>query len=157
MTDSIVAKKRTLGKQLLDVRSKEQHRQEVRETTNEMSKEYLQSLEKVIDQHEHIPGIYYIMEIMHHDHFLEGVLKLKHIARRSPPRPEWGIGCFKVDNTHGEIYYEWGLPLEQDAFLVLQNKEHFDLKLVEDIEKHLRGELEPGVKGRFNFEIQKIS
>lgn len=153
MTDSIVPKKETLGKQLLDVRSKDFHSQEVRETTDEMGKEYMDSLYKLIDQHEGLPGIYYIMELMSHDQFLEGVLKVKHIARRTPPRPEWGVSCYKINNTHGEITYEWGLPNQQDAWFVLQNKEHFDPKVVEDIEKHLKGELEPGVRGVFTFQI----
>lgn len=153
MTDSIVAKKETLGKQLLDVRSKDFHSQEVRETTNEMGNEYMESLWGLVDQHDHLPGIYYIMEIMQHDQFLEGVIRVKHIARRTPPKPEWGVACYKVNNTTGQFTYEWGLPVQQDAWMVMQNKDLFDSKMVEDIEKHLKGELEPGVKGVFTFQI----
>lgn len=153
MTDLGSSKKETLGKTLLDVRSKDSHSQEVRETTNEMGTGYMDSLWKIVDQHESLPGIYFVMEVMEHDPFLEGVIKVKHIARRTPPKPEWGVACYKVNNTTGEFTYEWGLPKQQDAWFVLQNKEHFDKKLVEDIEKHLKGELEPGIKGYFDFQI----
>lgn len=154
MTDSVVApKSETLGKKLLDVRSKDTPSQEVRETTNEMGSEYMKSLWSLVDQHEHLPGIYFIMEIMQHDQFLDGVIKIKHIARRTPPKPEWGVACYKVNNTTGELTYEWGLPIQQDAWMVMQNKDLFDSKMVEDIEKHLKGELEPGIQGRFEFTV----
>ena len=135
--------RQTLGQQVIDVLTKYagQKTQTVRETTNEMGKEYMASLEKVIELQKGYNEDYYIMEILRPDHLLHGVMKLKHIARKTRPYPEWGVALYKVRPTSGTITYEWGLPNEAEAFIMVQNPEGWDSKLMSDIRDHVQGRL----------------
>lgn len=138
-----MSEKKTLGQQWLDVQNEYAGKktQTVRETTNEMGKDYMESLFKVIKDHEHLKEPYYIIEVLKPDSFLEGVIKLTHIARRTKPRSQWGIAVFEVNNEKGECKYLWGLPKAEEAFIMMQNPEGWDQKLVEDIKNHLDGKL----------------
>lgn len=133
----------TLGQQVLDVNAKYagQKTQTVRETTNEMGKEYMKSLWKTIEMHNHMSEDYYIMEILRPDHLLEGVMKLKHIARKTRPNPEWGIALYKVHPSSGTVTYEWGLPSKSEAIIMLQNPEGWDGKIIKDMLDHVNGRL----------------
>ena len=134
---------RTLGQQVIDVQTKYagQKTQTVRETTNEMGKEYMASLWKCIELQKNETEDYYVMEILRPDSLLEGVIKLKHIARRSRPNPEWGIALYKVRPSSGTVTYEWGLPNEMEAFVMVQNPEGWDPKLMSDIRDFVQGKL----------------
>lgn len=135
--------KKTLGQQILDVQEKYagQKTQTVRETTDEMGKEYMKSLQKVIDMHRNVKEDYYIMEIMRPDANLTGVINLKHIARRSRPKPEWGIALYKYHVESGELTYEWGLPHWSEAMIIAQNPEGWEPKTVKDIYDFVEGTL----------------
>jgi len=135
--------KKTFGQEWSDVQTKYagQKTQTVAETTEAMSKDYLESLHKVIKDHEHIKEPYYIIEVLKPDSFLEGVIKLTHIARRTKPRSQWGIAVFEVDNEKGECRYLWGLPKAEEAFIMMQNPGGWDAKLISDIQLHLDGKL----------------
>lgn len=137
-------KKITLGQQVLDNYYKYagQKTQTVRETTNEMGTAYMDSLWKVIGQHEHLREPYYIMEVLQPETFLEGVIKLKHIARHTRPRPEWGIAIYKVDNQSGVVTYEWGLPRAEEAVIMMSNPGGWDPKVIQDITDFVNGKLE---------------
>ena len=131
--------KKTFGEELLDIQHKYAGKktQTVRETTSEMGKEYVKSLEKVIHDHENVQEPYYIMEILKPDAMLEGVIKLVHVARKTRPNPEWGIALFKIDNKKGNLTYEWGLPRAEEALIMMQNPEGWDSKLIKDIKDFL--------------------
>jgi len=131
--------KQTLGEGLLDIQQKYAGKktQTVRETTSEMGKEYVKSLEKVIHDHKNVKELYYIMEILKPDAMLEGVIKLVHVARKTRPNPEWGVALYKVDNKLGDITYEWGLPKAEEAYIMMQNPEGWDSKLIRDIKGYL--------------------
>ena len=136
-------KRATLGQQILDVHSKYagQKTQTVRETTDEMGIEYMRSLWKLIEQHQHLTEPYYIMEIIQPDTFLDGVIKVKHIARQTRPVPEWGIALYRVDNKLGECFYEWGLPHQAEALIMAQNPEGWEKKTMDDIRDFVQGKL----------------
>jgi len=136
-------KKETLGEMVLKVHEKNAGRmsQTIGETTHEMAKEYLRSLEKIINDHKGYPDPYYIMEIIQPDQYLEGVIKLKHIARKTRPTPEWGIALYSVDNKKGELRFEWGLPTVGEAEIVMSGPEGWDPKLVKDIRDFVNGTL----------------
>lgn len=140
---SLHVKKETLGQQWLSVQEKYagQKTQTVRETTDEMGKEYMDSLWSLVEMHSHIQGLYYIQEIIQPDPFLEGVIKVKHIARRSRPNPEWGIALYSVNNKTCELTYEWGLPNEAEAMIMMSNPEGWDRKVVQDIKDFHQGNL----------------
>jgi len=142
MEDEIKIKK-TLGQQVMDVHAANGGRfsQTIGETTSEMAKEYLKSLWKIVEDHQHIKEPYYIMEIIQPDQYLEGVIKLKHIARRSRPLPEWGVALFSVDNHTGALKYEWGLPTIGEAEIVMSAPEGWDPKMVKDIRDFVLGNL----------------
>lgn len=133
----------TLGQQVLDAQIKYagQITQTVRETTDAMGKEYMKSLWKVVEDHNHVKEDYYIVEIIQPDMFLEGVMKLKHIARRTRPSPEWGVALYKVHTSSGTVTYEWGLPHVEEAILMLQEPEGWDSKLITDIVEFSKGAL----------------
>ena len=133
--------KKTVGQQVVEVQEKYggTKTQTARETTNEMSKEYLMSLEKIINDHQNIKEPYFILEILRPDPFLEGVIKLTHVARRTRPKAEWGLALYKVDNAGGELIYEWGLPRAEEAYLMMQDPEGWDAKLIKDIRDHIQG------------------
>ncbi len=135
------APRETLGQQVLDVQEKYagQKTQTVRETTDAMGKEYMKSLWKVVENHPHVKEDYYIMEILRPDTFLEGVMKLKHVARRTRPTPEWGVALYKVHIGSGTLTYEWGLPHVEEAILMLQEPEGWDSKLIKDIVDFSKG------------------
>ena len=136
-------KRKTLGQQVVDTNTKYfgQKTQTVRETTNEMGKKYMESLWKVIEMHEYVREPYYIMEILRPETMLEGVIKLKHVARRTRPRPEWGLGLYKVDNKSGTCTYEWGLPRAEEAMIMMSNPEGWDPKIIKDIKDYVEGTL----------------
>lgn len=136
--------KKTLGQQVYEVQNKYagQKTQTVRDTTNEMGKEYMASLRKVLEQNSHVKGEYYIMEIMKPDSYLDGVIRLWHIARRTRPTPEWGIGLFKMNNTTGELKYEYGLPHAAEAHRMLEDPYGWDPKVMKDIKDMIAGTLE---------------
>jgi hypothetical protein len=135
--------KKTLGEELLDIQHKYAGKktQTVRETTSEMGKEYMKSLNKVISDHQKLTEPYYIMEIMKPDSFLEGVIKLVHVARRTRPNPEWGVALYKVDNRKGDLTYEWGLPKAEEAYIMMQSPEGWDSTLIKNIKDFLEGTL----------------
>lgn len=128
-------KKETFGQQVARVHAQNSGKlvQTIGETTSEMAKEYIRSMEKMVNDHQHYREPYYIMEIIKPDGLLEGVIKMVHIARKSRPRPEWGIALYKVDNQKGTLTYEWGLPLHREAVIVMENPGGWDPKIVEDI------------------------
>ncbi len=133
----------TLGQQVLDVQTKYagQKTQTVRETTDEMGKEYMSSLWKTVEMNNKETKDYYIMEILRPDSLLEGVMKLKHIARRTRPNPEWGVALYKVCPSSGSVTYEWGLPSAMEAFVMAQNPEGWDYKIIKDIRDFVQGTL----------------
>lgn len=135
-------KKKTLGQQVLDNYEKNQGTtQTVRDTTNEMGKKYMESLWKLVEQHKSLKEDYYIMEIMQPDTFLEGVIKVKHIARRSRPNPEWGVALYKVHVNSGEVTYEWGLPHVEEAIEMMKMPEGLHPKVIQDIVDFAKGAL----------------
>lgn len=135
--------RKTLGQQVVEVQEKYagQKTQEVRETTNEMGKGYMQSLEKLIEDNKHLKDDYYIMEILKPDSLLPGVISLKHIARRSRPLPEWGVALYKISNRSGTCTYEWGLPHAAEALIMVQNPEGWEAKTMADIQAFVQGRL----------------
>lgn len=136
------AKKVNLGQQIIDAQIKHAgETQTVRDTTNEMGKKYMESLWKVVEDHKHLKQDYYIMEIMRPDTFLEGVIKVKHIARRTRPLPEWGIGLYKVHANSGTVTYEWGLPHVEEAIEMLKDPEGWNSKVISDIYDFAKGAL----------------
>lgn len=134
----------TLGQQVINTYHKYagQSLQNVRDTTNEMGKVYMDSLWKVVSEHEHVQEPYFIVEILQSDTFLEGVIKLKHIARYTRPRPEWGLALYKADNKNGALTYEWGLPRAEEALIIMSNPPGWDKKMVQDIADFVNGKLE---------------
>lgn len=140
---SSTEKKKTLGEQVVEVHTKYagEKTQEVRETTNAMGKGYMASLESLIKQNEREKEDYYIMEILKPDSLLPGVISLKHIARRSRPRPEWGIALYKISNSSGTCTYEWGLPHAAEALIMAQNPEGWERKTMDDIQAFIEGRL----------------
>ena len=133
----------TLGQQLLDkhANSTGQGSIEVAEMGQEMGKEYMKSLWKLVKQHENLDEDWYISEVIQHDTFLEGVMKVKHIARRTRPNPEWGMALYMVHPKSGELSYEWGLPHVEEAIEIMKDPEGWDRKIVKDIMAFAKGEL----------------
>ena len=133
----------TLGQQLLDkhARTSAHDTQSVRDTTDAMGEKYMESLWKLVKMHESLQEDWYITEVIQHDTFLEGVMKVKHIARRTRPRPEWGIALYKVHPNSGTLSYEWGLPHVEEAILIMKEPEGWDRKIVKDIMAFAKGEL----------------
>jgi len=127
--------KKTLGAEIFEVHNKYagQKTQTVRETTNEMGKEYLASLDKVLNKHAHYKEPYYIMEILKPDSHLDGVIRLWHIARKTRPTPEWGIAVYKRDNAADTLTYEYGLPHAAEAHRMLEDPYSWDPKVMRDI------------------------
>ena len=143
IASNLHCKRDTLGQQVLDVHAKyaDQKTQEIRETTNEMGKEYMQSLWSVIKAHEHVKGEYYIMEILKRDAVIPNAIHCKHVARKTRPKPEFGLGLYRVDNTIGECFYEWGLPHEAEADLMMANPLGWDKEVVQNIRDFQAGTL----------------
>jgi len=136
----LAQEKKTLGQQILENHTENAgSKQTVGDTTREMGKEYLQSLEKVVQQHAHLDGEYYITEILKPDSHLPNVIRLYHTARRTRPFPEWGLALYKVNNGKQEITYEWGLPHEVEAANMLTDPYGWDQKLIQDIKDHILG------------------
>jgi hypothetical protein len=135
--------KKTLGEQIAKVHADNGGRftQTIRDTTSEMGKEYLRSLWKLVEDHQSYKEPYYIMEIIQPEQFLEGVIKMKHIARKTRPLPEWGVALYSVDNQTGTLKYEWGLPTIGEAEIVMSNPEGWDSKMVKDIRDFVLGNL----------------
>jgi len=133
----------TLGQQLLDKHAKTtaQDTQTVRDTTDAMGKKYMESLWKLVKQHENLQEDWYISEVISHDTFLEGVMKVKHIARRTRPRPEWGMALYMVHPKVGQLSYEWGLPHVEEAIEIMKEPEGWDRKIVKDIMAYAEGSL----------------
>lgn len=137
-------KKKTLGQEVYEMQTKYagQHTQNVRDTTNEMGKEYMASLRKVLEDHAHYTEPYYIMEIMKPDSHLEQVIRLYHIARKTRPKAEWGIALYKRDNAADTLTYEYGLPHPTEALHMMQNPSGWDKKAIQDIVDMVEGRLE---------------
>jgi len=134
----------TLGQQILEKRAKAsaQDTQTVRDTTNAMGEEYMKSLWTLVKKHENLSEDWFITEIITHDTFLEGVMKVKHIARRTRPNPEWGLALYKVHPKSGTLSYEWGLPHVEEAIHIMKEPEGWDKKIVKDIMAFANGTLE---------------
>jgi len=133
----------TLGQQLLDKHANTtgQGSFEVGEMGREMGKEYMKSLWKCVKKHENLQEDWYITEIITHDTFLEGVMKVLHIPRRTRPSPEWGLALYKVHPASGQLSYEWGLPHVEEAIQIMKEPEGWDKKIVKDIMTFAKGEL----------------
>ena len=136
--------KKTLGQEIYEVHNKHagQKTQTVRETTNEMGKEYMASLRKVLEQNSSVKGDFYIMEIMRPDSHLDGVIRLYHIARRTRPKPEWGTALYKRNNENETLTYEYGLPHVAEAERMLREPYGWDEKVMRDIKDMQAGKLE---------------
>ena len=137
------AQKKPLGQQLIENHLKYagQTNQTLRETTDEMGKEYMKSLQKTVELHRGMTEDYYITEIMRPDPNLVGVINLKHVARKTRPLPEWGLALYKVHVKSGELTYEWGLPHWSEAYVMLQNPEGWEAKTIKDIYDFVYGRL----------------
>lgn len=143
MVPTDIARK-PLGQQLIDnhIKNAGQKTQTVRETTDEMGKSYMDSLQKCVDLNHGMTEDYYITEIMRPDPNLVGVINLKHVARRSRPLPEWGLALYKYHVDSGELTYEWGLPHWSEAIVMIQNPEGWEPKTIKDIYDFVEGKLE---------------
>lgn len=140
---SPISEKKTLGQQWLDVQ--EQYAgetQTIGDTTRSMTKSYLESFEKVWNEHKDLKEDYYIWEAMRIHPKLAGAIECKHVARKTRPLPEWGTTLFKVSNKNGECKVEWGLPAKHEAMIMMQNKEGWHPDIIKDIESFLSGRLE---------------
>ena len=115
----------TLGQQLLDKHANTtgQGTTSVADMGHAMGEKYMESLWKTVKMHENLDEDWYISEVIQHDTFLEGVMKVKHIARRTRPNPEWG------------------LPHVEDAIRIMREPEGWDPKIVKDIVAFAKGEL----------------
>jgi len=136
--------KETFGAKVLKVHEQNAGKlvQTIGETTADMAIEYRKALEKLVEDHQGYSEPYYIMEILKPDALLEGVIRMTLIARKSRPLPEWGIALYKVDNSNGSITYEWGLPLDREAILMMSNPGGWDQKIIQDITNFVEGRLE---------------
>lgn len=133
----------TLGQQLLDKHANTtgQGTSSVADMGHAMGEKYMESLWKLVNQHKSLEEDYYILEVITHDTFLEGVMKVKHIARRTRPNPEWGLALYKVMPKSGTLLYEWGLPHVEEAIQIMREPEGWDKKVVKDIMAFAKGEL----------------
>lgn len=134
--------KKTLGQQIYEnhIKYAGQFTQTARETTDEMGKEYMKSLEKCLSMNSKIRKPYFIYEILRPHSVFPNVIECKHIARFTEPLPEWGTALYKVDNVSGEWWYLWGLPHEIEAARFMVNPFGFEKKTIDDIvsfEKYL--------------------
>lgn len=101
----------------------------------------MKSLWTLIEKHKDLKEPYYIMEILQPDAILPNAIKMKHIARKTRPKPEWGIALYKVDNSIDECFYEWGLPHKSEALIMIQNPAGWESKSMQDIIAFARGTL----------------
>lgn len=133
----------TLGQQLLDKHANTagQGPNTVADMGHAMGEKYMESLWKLVKMHEKLEEDWFISEVIQHDTFLEGVMKVKHIARRTRPNPEWGMALYKVHPKSGTLSYEWGLPHVEEAILIMKEPEGWDKKIVKDIVAFSKGEL----------------
>ncbi len=133
----------TLGQQLLDKHANTvgQGSHTVGDMGHAMGEKYMESLWKIVKMHEKLEEDWFISEVIQHDTFLEGVMKVKHIARRTRPHPEWGMALYKVHPKSGTLSYEWGLPHVEEAILIMKEPEGWDKKIVKDIVAFSKGEL----------------
>ena len=134
----------TLGQQLFDyhIKNAGQSTQTIRDTTNEMGKKYMDELIKCAkDNLEKHNKDFYILEVMEHDPFLEGVIKVHFQARWTRPNPEWGMGLYKIHADSGNMTYEWGLPRKHEVDIMIQNPEGWESKTMQDIYDHIDGKL----------------
>lgn len=130
-----IQEEKTLGQQVLDTQEKYagQVTQNIRDTTNEMGKEYMKSLWSIIESHAHLTTKYYISEFMKRDTIIPDAIHCKHVARLTMPLPEWGLACYRIDNQVGECFYEWGLPSEAEGEMILMNPLGWDKKTADDV------------------------
>ncbi len=134
-----------LGQQIIDIQEKYagQKTQNIRETTDEMGKEYMAQLiscaKTNLEKHN---KDFYIVEVLRNDAILESVVKLHLQARWTRPKPEWGMALYRVDAASGNLIYLWGLPQKHEASLMMHNPEGWDQKTMQDIDDYLQGKLE---------------
>ena len=143
LNPSLVEPRKTLGQQIeeLHASSASDTDQTVRDTTNEMGKKYMESLWSLVQQHIHLTKPYYILEIMKPDSHLTNTVKLLHVARWTRPVPEWGLALYRVDNSLGEVFYEWGLPHVNEAEFMMHDPLGWDPKMIKDIQDFREGKL----------------
>ncbi len=133
----------TLGQQVLDIQTKYagQKTQTIRETTEEMGKNYLKNLWEIVEANKHIKQDWYITEILEVEAILVNTMRIHLHPRLTRPKPEWGLGLYKVHVNSGTVTYEWGLPKKHEALIMMANPEGWDSKSIKDIRDFVEGTL----------------
>ena len=142
--DDPLLSKKTLGMQILENAAKNdgQFLQDVRETTDEMGKQFLKELGEVITNHRGVSGKYYINVILKKEIMFENVVKAIFIARRTRPRPEWNSTLYSFNNDTQDLILEWVLPSANEAEFMLKDPEGWDPSLIKNVFDFVKGELQ---------------
>jgi hypothetical protein len=136
-------KKKTLGQQVLENAAKYdgQFLQDVRETTDEMGKQWNRELGKIIEGNKHLVGKYYINIILKKEIMFENVLKAIFVIRRTRPTPVWNSTVYSFNNDTQDLLLEWVLPSADEAAFMLRDPEGWDPSLIKDIYDFVNGRL----------------
>ena len=140
----------TLGTQIkLFFEKGDVHQQEARETSNEMSKQYMQELESAINNHRFVKGKFYIAAVTKKEHLFDNVMKTVFIVRKTDPWPEYGMTLYSFNNDTNELKLEWIIPSKEEVAYMLDHLGYgWDKKLIDDIANYKRF---------LDFKVQKLS
>lgn len=142
-----------VGQAVVDILSKDQPVQEVGETIEAMAPKYFEELMKAAENGRKVfDSPYYVVVVRKKETIMglvSNVLFHRYVTRQSKPLakvlrndyPNADHDVYEIDARSSNISLLWTLPTEQDSKTILKNKDQYDEKLVEAIQKFNAGTL----------------
>lgn len=147
-------KKKTVGKAVHDIITKEQAPITVGEVLDEYQHEYLEEILTCIrDNRSKYESPFYIIVLTKKEPWALNVMRNWFIARQTRPSARWMRSEFPNfmqtvyawDDRSEQLRLLWSLPTWQDALVVLKNKDLYDPQLVKWIIEYESGVLDQSV------------
>jgi hypothetical protein len=140
MTNTIEKTKETFGEKLAKIHT-DTTRQEVGETYNEVSKEWLEKIKSIISENQKIHGKYYIQIVQKREPYSIQVIKHVFFVRRSRPIPEHDMYLYSMNNDTGKFQFEWCIPDKKTIEMTLLQPFRYPKEFVDMLRSYQKGTL----------------
>lgn len=148
--ESDTPKKPTVGQAVYDILSKPADHIEVQEILQEYQHKYLEEILECIKQNkDKYDPPFYIVVLTKKEPWALNVMRNWFIARQTKPSAKWMRDEFpnhqqtvyRWDDKQEKLDILWSLPIDQDAKVVLRNKDLYDCELVRWVTAFQEGKL----------------
>lgn len=112
MTDVVTeeSEETTVGAEAVKLLSNPDEKQLVKDTSNEMIKDYMDNLESCVRRYKDWTDPFYVVVLNRRERLLVNVIRNMFFARKTLPTPEYDQTVYYYDPKTDELRYLWTVP-----------------------------------------------